>query len=40
VRVEADPPQPIQVDGDHYPAGWLEAAVLPGALVVLGPGAG
>jgi diacylglycerol kinase family enzyme len=37
VRIEADPPQPIQVDGDHYPAGWLEASVLPGALTVLGP---
>lgn len=37
VRIEADPPQPIQVDGDHYPAGWLEATVLPGALTVLGP---
>jgi diacylglycerol kinase family enzyme len=37
VRIEADPPQPIQVDGDHHPAGWLEATVLPGALTVLGP---
>jgi diacylglycerol kinase family enzyme len=37
VRIEADPPQPIQVDGDHFGASWLEATVLPGALTVLGP---
>ena len=37
VRVEADPVQPIQVDGDDEPPGWLEARVLPGALTVLGP---
>jgi len=36
VRVEADPVQPIQVDGDDEPPGWLEARVLPGALTVLG----
>jgi diacylglycerol kinase (ATP) len=35
VRVEADPAQPIQVDGDVHPAGWLEATVMPGALDVL-----
>ncbi len=37
VRVEADPAQPIQVDGDEGPPGWLEARVLPAALTVLGP---
>ena len=37
VRVEADPVQPIQVDGDDEPAGWLEAQVSPGALTVLAP---
>jgi diacylglycerol kinase (ATP) len=37
VRVEADPVQPIQVDGDQEPPGWLDARVLPGALTVLGP---
>ena len=37
VRVEAEPAQPIQVDGDHEPPGWLEARVLPGALTVLAP---
>ena len=37
VRVEADPVQPIQVDGDAEPPGWLEARVLPGALTVFGP---
>jgi diacylglycerol kinase family enzyme len=37
VRVEAEPAQPIQVDGDHEPPGRLEARVLPGALTVLAP---
>ena len=35
VRVEADPPQPIQTDGDHHPAGWLEATIAPAALSVV-----
>ncbi len=37
VRVEAEPAQPIQVDGDHEPPGRLEARVLPGALTLLTP---
>jgi diacylglycerol kinase family enzyme len=37
VRIEADPAQPIEVDGDPQSAGWLEADVLPGALTVLAP---
>ena len=37
VRVEAEPAQPIEIDGDDQPPGWLEARVLPGALKVLGP---
>lgn len=37
VRVEADPPQPTQTDGDVHPPGWLEATVMPGALTVLAP---
>ncbi len=37
VRVDADPAQPLQVDGDHHPPGWLEATVRPGALTVLVP---
>ncbi len=37
VRVEAEPAQPIEIDGDEQPPGWLEARVLPGALKVLGP---
>jgi diacylglycerol kinase (ATP) len=37
VRVEADPAQPIQVDGDHEPPGRLVARVLPAALTVLVP---
>jgi diacylglycerol kinase (ATP) len=35
VRVEAEPAQPIEIDGDDQPAGWLEARVLPGSLRVL-----
>lgn len=37
VRIEADRPEPLQVDGD--PVGWgsLEASVMPGALEVLVP---
>ncbi len=37
VRIEADPPQPIETDGDHHPAGWLEARVVPGGLTVIAP---
>ncbi len=37
VRVEADPPQPTQTDGDVHDPGWLEATVMPGALTVLVP---
>lgn len=37
VRIEADPPQPLQTDGDHHPPGWLEATVMPGALSVIAP---
>ena len=37
VRVEAEPAQPIEIDGDDQPPGWLEARVLPGALKVLRP---
>jgi diacylglycerol kinase (ATP) len=36
VRIEADPAQPIETDGDHHPPGWLEARVRPAALRVLG----
>jgi diacylglycerol kinase family enzyme len=39
VRIEADPAQPIEVDGDPQSAGWLEVDVLPGALTVLAPSA-
>jgi diacylglycerol kinase family enzyme len=38
VRVESDPPQLVETDGDAHPPGWLEASVLPGALTVLAPG--
>jgi diacylglycerol kinase (ATP) len=35
VRVEMDPPGPTEVDGDAFPAGSLDARVLPGALRVI-----
>lgn len=37
VRIEAEPAQPLQTDGDHHPPGWLEATILPAALSVLAP---
>ncbi|HYH92631.1 MAG TPA: diacylglycerol kinase family protein [Candidatus Saccharimonadales bacterium] len=37
VRIEAEPEQPIETDGDPHPPGWLEADVLPGALSMLAP---
>lgn len=37
VRIEADPVQPIETDGDPHPAGWLEARVVAGSLRVLAP---
>jgi diacylglycerol kinase family enzyme len=36
VRVEMTPAAATQVDGDAYPAAWLEARVTPGALRVIG----
>jgi diacylglycerol kinase family enzyme len=37
VEISADPPQPLETDGDHHPAGRLEADVVPGALTVIVP---
>jgi diacylglycerol kinase (ATP) len=37
VDIEADPPQPVETDGDHHPAGRLEARVVPKALTVVVP---
>jgi diacylglycerol kinase family enzyme len=37
VRLESTPPEPLQVDGDAYPPGSVEAAIRPGALTVLAP---
>ena len=37
IEVEADRPEPLQVDGDHVGWGRLAARVLPGALRVLAP---
>lgn len=37
VRVESDPPQPVQTDGNAHEPGWLEATVQAGALDVIVP---
>jgi diacylglycerol kinase family enzyme len=37
VRVTAEPPEPVQVDGDPHDAGWLEATIEPGAIHVIRP---
>jgi diacylglycerol kinase family enzyme len=40
IGIEADRPEPLQVDGDHVGWGSLSARVLPGALDVLVPATG
>jgi diacylglycerol kinase (ATP) len=35
VRIESQPPEPIEIDGDHEPPGWLEVRTRPGVLRVL-----
>jgi diacylglycerol kinase family enzyme len=37
VRIEADPPQPLETDGDAHPPGWIEARVVPAAIPILVP---
>lgn len=37
VRIESDPPQPVQTDGDAHPPGWLETTIQPAALHVVVP---
>jgi diacylglycerol kinase family enzyme len=37
VRVEVSPAEPTQIDGDPFPAAWLDARLRPGALRVLSP---
>ena len=37
VRIEAEPAQPIEIDGDHQPAGRLEARIVPAAITVVVP---
>jgi diacylglycerol kinase (ATP) len=37
VSIEAEPAQPIETDGDHHPAGRLEARIVPGAISVVVP---
>jgi diacylglycerol kinase family enzyme len=38
VRIDAEPAQPIETDGDAHPPAHLDASVMPGALTVLAPG--
>jgi diacylglycerol kinase family enzyme len=40
VKLESTPPEPLQVDGDAYPPGTVEARIQPGALAVLVPTSG
>jgi diacylglycerol kinase family enzyme len=35
IRITADPPEPVEVDGDPHAADWLEADILPGAIRVI-----
>jgi diacylglycerol kinase family enzyme len=35
VRIEADPPQPIETDGDVHAPGWLAARIMPAAATLL-----
>ena len=37
VRIVTLPPQPVEVDGDVHPAGWLAARVAPSGVTVLVP---
>lgn len=37
VRIETNPPQPVEIDGDVHPPGWLAARVAPAGMTVLVP---
>ena len=37
VRIETEPAQPVETDGDVHVAGWLEARIEPGAVSMLVP---
>lgn len=37
VRIETDPPQPVETDGDVHPPGWLAARVAPAGVTLLVP---
>lgn len=35
VRIESEPPQPIEIDGDVHAPGWLAARIVPAAVALL-----
>ena len=37
VRITSTPPQPVEIDGDPHPPGWLAARVAPAGVTVLVP---
>jgi diacylglycerol kinase family enzyme len=37
VRIESDPPQPVETDGDVHPPGWLAARIAPAGVTLLVP---
>jgi diacylglycerol kinase (ATP) len=37
VRITSSPPQPVEIDGDVHPPGWLAARVAPAGMTVLVP---
>jgi diacylglycerol kinase (ATP) len=37
VRITTSPVQPVEIDGDVHPPGWLAARVVPGGITVLAP---
>ena len=37
VRIETDPPQPVETDGDVHPPGWLAARIAPHGVTLLVP---
>jgi diacylglycerol kinase (ATP) len=37
VRIDTEPPQPVETDGDVHPPGWLEARIAPHGVTLLVP---
>ena len=37
VRIDSDPPQPVETDGDVHPPGWLAARIAPHGVALLVP---